>query len=105
VETPDSRPLTHAQPIKPAPTRSTQPRVKINGGSRLSLLLAWLIKTTLGFRATPEVEAAGIDEAEHAETAYEFSTLSSAAHSSPTVDAAARVSARLEREETSEVHQ
>jgi hypothetical protein len=32
-------------------------------------------------RAAPEVEAAGIDETEHAETAYEFSTLTGAGHS------------------------
>jgi ammonium transporter, Amt family len=47
----------------------------------LSLLLAWLVKTAIGFRAAPEVEAAGIDETEHAETAYEFSTLTGAGHS------------------------
>ena len=29
----------------------------------------------MGFRVTPEVEAEGIDEAEHAESAYEFSPL------------------------------
>ncbi|GAA1273135.1 ammonium transporter [Saccharothrix xinjiangensis] len=38
----------------------------------LSLLLGYLIKVTIGFRADEEAEVGGIDEAEHAETAYEF---------------------------------
>jgi Amt family ammonium transporter len=37
--------------------------------------LAWLVRATIGFRVAPEVEAEGIDEAEHAESAYEFSPL------------------------------
>jgi Amt family ammonium transporter len=37
--------------------------------------LAWLVRATMGFRIDPEVEAEGIDEAEHAESAYEFSPL------------------------------
>ncbi|MGH3529444.1 MAG: ammonium transporter, partial [Pseudonocardiaceae bacterium] len=37
--------------------------------------LAWLVRATMGFRVAPEVEAEGIDEAEHAESAYEFSPL------------------------------
>ena len=37
--------------------------------------LAWLVRVTMGFRGAPEVEAEGIDEAEHAESAYEFSPL------------------------------
>jgi Amt family ammonium transporter len=40
----------------------------------LSALLAWVVKRTIGFRTSAEVEYEGIDEAEHAETAYEFST-------------------------------
>jgi Amt family ammonium transporter len=42
----------------------------------ISFALAWLVRATVGFRVDPEVEAGGIDEAEHAETAYEFSPLS-----------------------------
>ncbi|ONI88548.1 ammonia channel protein [Saccharothrix sp. ALI-22-I] len=38
----------------------------------LSLILGYLVKLTVGFRADAEAEVAGIDEAEHAETAYEF---------------------------------
>ncbi|MFC6088630.1 ammonium transporter [Saccharothrix lopnurensis] len=38
----------------------------------LSLLLGYLVKVTVGFRADEESEIGGIDEAEHAETAYEF---------------------------------
>ena len=40
-----------------------------------SLLIALLVKVTVGFRLDPENEVQGIDEAEHAESAYEFSTL------------------------------
>ncbi|WP_243792809.1 ammonium transporter [Saccharopolyspora gloriosae] len=38
----------------------------------LSLVLAWIVKAVVGFRATPENEAEGIDETEHAESAYHF---------------------------------
>jgi ammonium transporter, Amt family len=41
----------------------------------LTFLIGWLVKATIGFRVSGEVEAAGIDEAEHAETAYEFSSV------------------------------
>lgn len=41
----------------------------------VSLLLGWLIKVTIGFRADREEEMSGLDEIEHAETAYEFSTI------------------------------
>ncbi len=41
----------------------------------ITFLIAWLIRATMGFRVTREVEAAGIDESEHAETAYEFSSV------------------------------
>ncbi|GAA2836766.1 ammonium transporter [Crossiella cryophila] len=40
----------------------------------LSLLIAFLVKVTVGFRVDPEAEVQGIDEAEHAESAYEFAT-------------------------------
>ena len=43
----------------------------------VTFLLAWLIRATIGFRVTPEIEIAGIDEAEHAESAYELSLLGS----------------------------
>ncbi|GAA1976829.1 ammonium transporter [Amycolatopsis minnesotensis] len=38
----------------------------------LALVIGFLIKKTMGFRVTTEDEVTGIDEAEHAETAYEF---------------------------------
>jgi Amt family ammonium transporter len=41
----------------------------------LSSLLAWAVRQTVGFRVPDHVEAGGIDEAEHAESAYEYSPL------------------------------
>jgi Amt family ammonium transporter len=41
----------------------------------VTFVLAWLVRATMGFRVDPEVETEGIDEAEHAESAYEFSSL------------------------------
>ena len=38
----------------------------------VTAILALLVKYTIGLRLDPEAEAAGIDEAEHAETAYDF---------------------------------
>ncbi|MFB8204241.1 ammonium transporter [Kitasatospora purpeofusca] len=43
----------------------------------LSWLLAKGIDRTIGFRVAEEVEVAGIDQAEHAESAYDFSALGS----------------------------
>ncbi|MBN9101871.1 MAG: ammonium transporter [Pseudonocardia sp.] len=43
----------------------------------VTYVLAWLISRTIGFRVDPEVESEGIDEAEHAETAYDFTPLTS----------------------------
>jgi Amt family ammonium transporter len=53
----------------------------------MSFLLAWLVKATIGFRVDREVEAEGIDEAEHAESAYDFTplSLSSPGRSVPTL--------------------
>ncbi|MFD9700008.1 ammonium transporter [Lentzea sp. NPDC059081] len=44
----------------------------------LSLALGYLVKFTVGFRATEEAEVASIDEAEHAERAYEYGSLTGA---------------------------
>ncbi|GAA5160640.1 ammonium transporter [Pseudonocardia eucalypti] len=41
----------------------------------ISLVLGFLIKVTIGFRVDAEAETTGIDEAEHAETGYDYSTL------------------------------
>jgi Amt family ammonium transporter len=40
----------------------------------VSLLLAWLVRSTIGFRVDLETEVSGIDEAEHAESGYDLST-------------------------------
>ena len=47
----------------------------------VSFLLAWLIRATIGFRVDAEVEAEGIDEAEHAETAYDYTPLTTTGRS------------------------
>ncbi|HWE91479.1 MAG TPA: ammonium transporter [Pseudonocardiaceae bacterium] len=38
----------------------------------LSYIIGWVINKTIGFRVSDEAEVGGIDEAEHAESAYEF---------------------------------
>jgi Amt family ammonium transporter len=38
----------------------------------LTFIIGWVIKKTIGFRIEAEAEVAGIDESEHAETAYEL---------------------------------
>jgi Amt family ammonium transporter len=42
-----------------------------------TLIIGYAIKVTMGWRVDDEAEATGIDESEHAETAYDFSTLRS----------------------------
>jgi Amt family ammonium transporter len=44
----------------------------------LTFIIAFVVNKTVGFRASEEAEVAGIDEAEHAESAYEFGAFSSA---------------------------
>ena len=66
-----------------------------------SLLLAWLVRSVLGFRVDREVEYAGIDESEHAESGYDLSLLNSAARGDTgvvTSGAVARGAARTEQE-------
>ena len=43
----------------------------------VTLIIGYLIKVTMGWRVSDEEEVTGIDEAEHAESAYEFSGLRS----------------------------
>jgi Amt family ammonium transporter len=38
----------------------------------ISFALAWLVRATVGLRVSAEVEVSGVDEAEHAETAYDY---------------------------------
>jgi ammonium transporter, Amt family len=40
----------------------------------VSLILAYIVKATMGLRITSEEESTGIDEVEHAETGYDFSS-------------------------------
>jgi Amt family ammonium transporter len=50
----------------------------------LSYAIGWVIKKTIGFRVDNESESMGIDEAEHAESAYEFAdTPGGLGHSRP----------------------
>jgi ammonium transporter, Amt family len=39
----------------------------------VALVIGYIVKFTIGFRAKPDAEIEGIDVAEHAESAYEFS--------------------------------
>ncbi|MHA6793246.1 ammonium transporter [Pseudonocardia bannensis] len=41
----------------------------------VTAIIALLVKAAIGLRVTPEAEATGIDETEHAETGYDFSSL------------------------------
>ena len=41
----------------------------------VAAILALIINKTIGFRVTDEDEVTGVDETEHAESAYDFSTL------------------------------
>ncbi|HEY2206680.1 MAG TPA: ammonium transporter [Pseudonocardia sp.] len=47
----------------------------------LAFIIALIIKKTIGFRVDEETEVTGIDEGEHAETGYDFSTLGGRASS------------------------
>ncbi len=40
----------------------------------IALVLGYLIKLTIGFRVTDEAEVVGLDETEHAETGYDYSS-------------------------------
>ncbi len=42
-----------------------------------ALVIAVAVKLIFGLRATPDDEELGIDEAEHAETAYDFDSVGS----------------------------
>ncbi|MEU0879095.1 ammonium transporter [Lentzea sp. NPDC005914] len=44
----------------------------------LTFIIAFVVNKTVGFRADEEAEVTGIDESEHAESAYEFGAFSSA---------------------------
>jgi ammonium transporter, Amt family len=44
----------------------------------VTAIIAFIIKSTIGFRVSDEDEAAGIDESQHAETSYDYSGLRSA---------------------------
>ena len=40
-----------------------------------SLIIAYIVKFTIGLRASEEAESVGMDESEHAETAYDFAAV------------------------------
>jgi len=40
----------------------------------VTLILALILKYTIGLRLSPEAEEAGIDESQHAESGYDFAT-------------------------------
>jgi Amt family ammonium transporter len=68
----------------------------------VTLLLAWLVRSVMGFRVDREVEHGGIDEAEHAESGYDLSLLGSATSGGSgvvTSGAATRGTARPEQED------
>jgi len=45
----------------------------------VTLILAFILKYTIGLRLSEEDEAGGIDESQHAETAYEFAVVGASA--------------------------
>jgi Amt family ammonium transporter len=47
----------------------------------MAYIIGMVIKKTIGFRVDEEAEVTGIDEAEHAETSYDFSTVGGRASS------------------------
>jgi Amt family ammonium transporter len=47
----------------------------------VTYILGTIVKKTIGFRVSEDDERAGIDLAEHAETAYDFSTISGGSRS------------------------
>ncbi|GAA5083927.1 ammonium transporter [Nocardia iowensis] len=46
-----------------------------------SLIIAYIVKFTIGLRASDEAESVGLDESEHAETAYDFAAVGNTARS------------------------
>ncbi|MEU8900891.1 ammonium transporter [Nocardia sp. NPDC048505] len=48
-------------------------------------VIAYIIKFTIGLRASEESESAGLDESEHAETAYDFAAVGGTARSASSV--------------------
>jgi Amt family ammonium transporter len=57
----------------------------------VALVLGYIIKFTIGFRVTEEDEMVGVDETEHAETGYDFSTIGGGSGGSVTLGAHAAV--------------
>jgi Amt family ammonium transporter len=62
----------------------------------VTLILGFLIKVTIGFRASKEDEVSGVDEAQHAEGAYDFGGLSGGGASTNSVKPTGAHSAALE---------
>jgi Amt family ammonium transporter len=49
----------------------------------LTLVIGIVIQKTMGFRITEEDEVTGIDNVEHAESAYDFASLGSSGSTAP----------------------
>ena len=65
---------------------------------RSRCIIGFVIQKTIGFRVTEEDEVTGIDNAEHAESAYDFASLGSSGATAP-LAGQARAEARNTREE------
>ncbi|WP_149825724.1 ammonium transporter [Streptomyces tailanensis] len=59
-------------------------------------IIAFVIQKTIGFRASEEDEVSGVDQAMHAETAYDFTSATQSHISSTTSSVAAPVSKKVE---------
>jgi Amt family ammonium transporter len=65
----------------------------------VTYILAFLIKKTIGFRVSEDDEVAGIDQASHAETAYDFSSAAGSHMSSATATAQSSAAADAKKVE------
>jgi ammonium transporter, Amt family len=57
----------------------------------VTLVIAFLIKVTIGLRITEEAEVLGIDQAEHAETGYELTGMTTGSAHAPSFAASSKV--------------
>ena len=75
--TPRPEPPHHARPASVLECAAALIEVVLGFSFVVTFILALLLKYTIGLRLDPEAEAAGIDEAEHAESAYDFAVSTS----------------------------
>jgi Amt family ammonium transporter len=62
----------------------------------VSAILAKAIDLVMGFRVPEEIEVSGIDQAEHAETAYDFSGIGSTGHAATPAGAGSAASKKVD---------